>query len=213
MFESIFLLTFVLSQVFFFLATGRKASIFLFILPWSILTGILAFYGFFSNTVARPPRFTLVFIGSILLCVVLIRLMRYDKINVNYLLSVHVMRIPVELVLYQQYLMGKVPELMTFAGWNFDIIMGISALLLLIYKMVTGKEIGNRFLLWWNGIGILFLTSIVAMAVLASPTPIQLLAFHQPNVAVLEFPYVWLPSVIVPIVFMAHWFGIKVINF
>ena len=213
MFESIFLLSFVLSQVFFFLATGRKASIFLFILPWSILTGILAFYGFFSNTVVRPPRFTLVFIGSILLCVVLIRLIGYDKINVNYLLSVHVMRIPVELVLDQQYLMGKVPELMTFAGWNFDIIMGISALLLLIYKMVTGKEIGRRFMLWWNGIGILFLTSIVAMAVLASPTPIQLFAFHQPNVAVLEFPYVWLPSVIVPIVFMAHWFGIKVINF
>ncbi|HLL95226.1 MAG TPA: hypothetical protein VK404_09645, partial [Spirosoma sp.] len=41
-------------------------------------------------------------------------------------------------------------------------------------------------------------------AALAAPTPFQQIAFEQPNIGILYFPFVWLPSVVVPLVLMAH---------
>ncbi|HEX8427561.1 hypothetical protein [Hymenobacter sp.] len=36
------------------------------------------------------------------------------------------------------------------------------------------------------------------------PTPLQQLAFEQPNVAVMQFPFVWLPIFVVPVVAFTH---------
>lgn len=52
--------------------------------------------------------------------------------------------------------------------------------------------------------GILFLLFIVSIAILSSPLPIQQLAFDQPNIALLIFPYTFLPTCVVPIVLMSH---------
>jgi hypothetical protein len=46
--------------------------------------------------------------------------------------------------------------------------------------------------------------NVVITAIFCVPSPIQQLAFDQPNRAVLFFPYIWLPTVIVPIVFFSH---------
>ncbi len=43
-----------------------------------------------------------------------------------------------------------------------------------------------------------------APVVLCNLTPIQQLAFDRPNQAVLFFPDVWLPAVVVPIVLFRH---------
>jgi len=48
------------------------------------------------------------------------------------------------------------------------------------------------------------LLNIVTTALLAAPTPFQRFAFDQPNVAVLYFPFVWLPACVVPIALLAH---------
>ena len=209
MYKALFIIAFLLSLALFYLGTGRNRHILFYILSWAAITGILAYVGFFEDTTARPPRFALVLLGAMTLCFILIRSLRNQNMNRYCLISVHLVRIPVELVLYQQYLVGKVPKLMTFTGWNFDILIGVSALFILLVKVVIGKDPGRYFMWVWNGVGILFLTAIVAMGILSSPMPFQLLAFDRPNVAVLEFPYVWLPSVIVPLVFLAHWFAIK----
>ncbi len=93
---------------------------------------------------------------------------------------------------------------MTFKGWNFDILIGFSALVLLVYALITNKKFNKQFFIIWNIIGIVFLLFIVALAILSSPLPIQQLAFEQPNIAVLEFPYCLLPTCVVPIVLMSH---------
>ncbi|PSK91184.1 hypothetical protein B0I18_106196 [Taibaiella chishuiensis] len=50
-----------------------------------------------------------------------------DALPLYRLSWIHVVRIPVELVLYGLYVYRCVPGLMTFAGHNFDILAGISA--------------------------------------------------------------------------------------
>jgi hypothetical protein len=126
------------------------------------------------------------------------------KVNANYLVAIHTLRLPVEFGLYTLFLNKKIPILMTFAGWNFDIIIGISALLILFFQIFFKQSMGRKFSIAWNSIGILFLSFIVAIAILSSPFPFQKLAFDQPNVGILEFPFTFLPAVIVPIVFLAN---------
>ena len=93
--------------------------------------------------------------------------------------------------------------------WNFDIVMGISAVLLLFYIRVLGKQVSVIVMRAWNIIGLGFLGFIVVVALLSAPLPIQQLAFDQPNIAVSMFPFCWLPTCIVPIVFWTHVQGIR----
>ena len=59
-------------------------------------------------------------------------------------------------------------------------------------------------MLIWNLICSALLINVVATVALSVPSPFQQLAFEQPNIAILYFPFVWLPSVVVPIVLIAH---------
>lgn len=166
---------------------------------WQVVTGTLAFSGVFEK---NPGWFPFVLLGTVLITLLCLKMIR--KQNVPFLLGIHVLRIPVELVLYDLYRESKVPVFMTFNGWNFDILVGISALGLLIYMVLTRRGLNRRLFMIWNVAGIGFLLFIVSLAVLSSPLPIQRLAFDQPNVAVLEFPYSFLPTCVVPVVLISH---------
>lgn len=61
----------------------------------------------------------------------------------------------------------------------------------------------------WNLICLGLLLNIVVLAILSAPSPFQILAFDQPNIAITHFPYVWLPSVVVPIVLFSHLVAIR----
>jgi len=53
------------------------------------------------------------------------------------------------------------------------------------------------------------LFNIVLTAILSAPLPIQQLAFDQPSIAVMYFPFVYLPGFIVPIVLFSHLVSLK----
>jgi hypothetical protein len=101
-----------------------------------------------------------------------------------------------------------VPELMTFEGRNPDIISGLSAAGMLLAAF-RGSRISRVLHLAWNIAGLALLLNIVAHAILAAPFDFQLLAFDQPNIGILHFPYVWLPCYIVPVVMLAHLAAIR----
>jgi branched-subunit amino acid transport protein len=95
-----------------------------------------------------------------------------------------------------------VPELMTFKGRNYDILVGISALLvgLLVFK----KHVSTQGLLLWNVVGLFFVCFILINGILSAELPFQQFAFDQPNRALSYFPYVFLPAIVVPIVIYTH---------
>jgi len=92
---------------------------------------------------------------------------------------------------------------MTFEGRNFDILAGLSTPFI-AYFGFTKKTIGRKFLLAWNIICLLLLLNIVVNAILSAPFVFQQFAFDQPNIAILYFPFVWLPGFIVPVVLFSH---------
>ncbi len=204
MLSLIFIIITLLSFLLFYYGTGKNKRVLLVIPLWILIVGVVSYSGYFTNTSVKPPRFLAVMLASICLSMFLFKTVNKNKLNINLLLAIHTLRLPVELVLYKLFLLKKVPILMTFKGWNFDILIGIMALFLLFYSWRTKNRLSKIFILIWNILGLVSLTTIVAIAILSSPLPLQLLAFDQPNIAVLQFPFIYLPACIVPIVFVSH---------
>ncbi|HMC96549.1 MAG TPA: hypothetical protein VKG92_02765 [Flavobacteriales bacterium] len=177
------------------------------ILAWVVAQGAIALTGFYTVTSTLPPRFILLIAPPLLLFALLFLTARgrrfLDALDPAALTLVHVVRIPVELVLYALCAYKTIPEGMTFAGSNFDILSGLSAPLIWWFGYKRGP-LNRDVLVAWNLICIGLLVNIVARAVLSAPFPFQQLAFDQPNIAVLYFPFVWLPCCVVPLVLLAH---------
>ena len=201
MLQATFILLTLLTLFLFYKGTGKNIRVVIIFFIWQIVTGFLAFYEVFKE---KPLLFPLVIVATTLLCILGFKMISIKELNTHYLIGIHIVRIPVELCLYQLFIEGKIPEIMTFTGWNFDILIGISAVVILIYQLVKKKNLARQFFVLWNVIGLIFLSVIVIIAILSSPLPIQQFAFDQPNMALLEFPFSMLPTCIVPIVYISH---------
>ena len=209
--ELSFIIITALTIICFYLGIGRNKQILGGLALWTAAVGWLAFGGFFENTRTVPPRILLLLLPLVALVILLYRQINVDRINLILLTAIHVVRIPVELTLHELYLRGRIPVIMTYAGWNFDIIVGLSAVLLLIYWL--WRRPGPTTLLrWWNYFGLVMLSIIVVTAILSAPGPLQQLAFDQPNVAVLSYPFTLLPGVVVPLVALSHFLSLKAIR-
>lgn len=209
----IFLFITLAAFLLFFFATNQSKVVLVFFLVWGIIVGLLALSGFYKNMEAILPRPLFIMIPIIVYVVYFYRELRIESSKFNYLLAIHGLRLPVELVLYSLFLQGKVPIVMTFEGWNYDILTGISAIILLSYILISKKQLPQRFFQVWNILGIIVLMIIVVTAILSIPLPIQQFGFSQPNVAVLHFPYAFLPAIVVPIVLLAHLLALKELHF
>lgn len=179
---------------------------------WICLQSILGFSEYYLITNSLPPRLLLLLLPPVIFIFFLFTTdkgKRYiDSIEIKHLTLLHTIRIPVEVILYWLYVFKKVPILMTFEGRNFDIISGLTAPIVYYFGFVNVK-FSKTLMLWWNYICLALLLNIVFNSVLSSPFPLQRFAFEQPNVAILYFPFVLLPSLIVPIVLFSHLAAIR----
>lgn len=199
-----------------FLLTAVKAvsleifpsRLLVFVLPfWIILTGSLAVIGFYDKPGSFPPVLAIFGVLPAVLFVfanlIIFRTRLIAKLPLRLLTLLHIVRIPVELVLYWLFLGGLIPQVMTFAGRNYDILSGLLAVAVVFLGFTAGRA--NKWLLiGFNLLGLALLANIVVTAVLSLQGPIQQFGFDQPNRAVLYFPYVWLPTIIVPMVLFSH---------
>lgn len=188
-------------------ATGRPVAVGLILASWAALQWGITRTGFYEVTQILPPRFGLA-IGPPLLAIVLLLTTHpghrfLDSLHPARLHLLHTVRLPVEFILYGLFMSGTVPEVMTFEGRNPDILAGLTAPVIWYFGF-RRRILGRTALIAWNVSSLLLLLNIVGHAILSAPSPFQQLAFDQPNIAVLLFPYIWLPSLIVPLVLLAH---------
>ncbi|QKG57894.1 hypothetical protein GKZ68_15420 [Hymenobacter sp. BRD128] len=199
-------LTTLLAVALLYYAAQRSGRTLLVLAGWLLVQSALALSGFYTVTTGLPPRLAFALGPPVLLLLASLATARgrayLADLRLEVLTLLHVVRLPVELVLYRLYVHGAVPRLMTFEGRNWDILMGLSAPL--VYYLVRRQRIGRRALLGWNILGLGLLLNIVVTAVLSVPSPVQRFAFEQPNVGLLYFPFNWLPAVVVPLVLLAH---------
>lgn len=199
-------LTTALAIALFYLAAHRSRWVLAVVLAWLLVQSALSLSGFYAVTTALPPRLVFALGPPLLLLLSQLATARgrafLASLRLDMLTLLHVVRLPVELGLYGLFLHGAVPRIVTFEGSNWDILMGLSAPL--VYWLLRRRRVGRWVLLGWNVLGLALLGNIVVVAVLSAPSPVQRLAFEQPNVALLHFPFGWLPAVLVPLVLLAH---------
>jgi hypothetical protein len=203
----IFIATTLLAVYLFFLAAKKSIPALAIILLWMILQGMLAYIGFYKTVNTIPPRFIFLVAPPLLVILFLFLTKKgkafIDGMNLKTLTLLHIIRIPVEIVLWLLCLYKFVPELMTFGGRNFDIASGITAPLIWYFGFVK-NSLNRKFILAWNFICLGLLFNIVINAALSAPSFIQQFAFDQPNIAILFFPFIWLPCCVVPVVLLSH---------
>ena len=194
-------------------ATNRSRTLLIIAAVWLVLQTILGLSGFYTVTNTIPPRFALLGLPPLVLIIAVLATAKgrkfVDSLNLKKLTFLHTIRILVEMMLLNLSIHKLVPQLMTFEGRNFDIVSGITAIAV-FFICLKGKEVVyKKLLLAWNILGLVLLLNIVINAILSVPTPIQQFAFDQPNIAILYFPFTWLPCFIVPAVLLSHIVSIK----
>ena len=208
----IFGLTTFLTMYLFLRATPKPKTIAFFLLAWLTIQSILGLSGFYTVTDAIPPRFLFLVMPPIMITIRLFATTKgrkfIDTLDIKTLTILHTIRIPVELVLFWLFIEKTVPQLMTFEGRNLDVLSGLTAPLVYYFGFVQ-KKLNTKIILIWNFICLGLLFNIVINAVLSVPTPFQKFGFEQPNIALLYFPFIWLPCCIVPIVLFAHLVAIR----
>lgn len=182
-----------------------------FLFVWAAVWYFVANNGFFLDTQAMPPRVIFMMAPVILVMIGLFVTkpgQRFiDALDLKKLTILHVVRLPVEIVLMILAIHKTIPDLLTFEGRNFDIIMGLTALPMAWLIFTRGKN--KKLLLWWNILGVILLLNVVIHGVLSLPLPFQQFAMEQPNRAMLYAPYNLLPGVVVPIVMLSQLAAIR----
>lgn len=180
---------------------------------WIALISVLSLSGFLSDFDSLPPRITLVLIPPMVTMLVYTIRSKSLKIvltaiPVQWILYLQGFRVIVELMLWYQYELGLTPIQMTFEGRNMDIIAGITGPIVGFLYARKGANM-RKVVIGWNFIGLGLLFNILMVAILSFPTKFRYFMNEPSNYLVTEFPFVWLPGILVAIAYTMHFFSLK----
>lgn len=213
----VFGLVFLLALWLFSRAIPGSRTPLLIIVVLALIQSALGLAGFYNNAEVLTMRFPLL-VAPALVSGVLCFLTRggrvfIDSLEIAQLTLFHVIRVGVEIVLLWLFMYQAVPRAMSFEGRNFDVLSGLTAPVVYYFGFVKSR-LSARVMILWNIICILLLLNVVSSAFLSLPARYQAFGFEQPNIAVGFFPFLLLPSVLVPLVLFSHAATIRqLINF
>lgn len=172
---------------------------------WMGLTLVLADRGTFRQWDRIPPSIAML---ALLIVLISARLAMggvgrrlSEHIPLWILVGVQGFRFPLELAMHTMAERGIMPEQMTYTGRNFDIVTGITAIV--VAALVAMGRGGRSLVLAWNVIGLALLLNIVGVALVSTP----IFAFFGPerlNTWITYPPFVWLPAVMVLAALLGH---------
>jgi hypothetical protein len=205
---SLIFITSALITLFIFLkATHFSKKVIYCLFIWIVIQTYLGLNLFYINTSTFPPRFLFLILPPIIFIIILFNTKKgksfINKLDIKKLTIIHSVRILVEFGLWGLFVFKKVPVNMTFEGNNFDIFSGITAPFI-YYFGFERNVLNKKVLLGWNIICLILLINIVINSILSSPYLFQKFGIFPPNIAILYFPYLLLPSLIVPIILFSH---------
>jgi hypothetical protein len=172
---------------------------------WMAATAAIARAGVLREWDRNPPPFVLLVFGIASLAVGIAispigrRLAMY--LPLWSLVAVQGFRVPLELAMHGMYERGIMPVQMSYAGRNFDILTGVTAII--VAALVATGRGGRALVTAWNVIGLALLVNIVVIAVLSTPR-FHYFGEEQLNVWITYPPFVWLPAVMVLAALAGH---------
>ena len=179
---------------------------------WLGLLGLAAAVGVFADFEKKPPL--ILFVPFSMLTVVAIfarsalSLQMIKAIPHTWLIFPQVFRIVMEIILWLLFIHHAWAKQLTFEGYNFDILAGITAPIFSYFILKKKADAMSRAIIW-NFFGLFLLTTIVTMAIGSAPVPFRFLMFEPANTVIARFPFIWLPGFVVPFAYLLHFLSLR----
>jgi len=176
-------------------SVARRRALFAFLGmgSWMLLLALVALTGALENFESRPPPMMGVFLGTlaVALAAAVSPLGRRlaEGLPLGALIGFQAFRLPLELVMHQAAVEGVMPSVMSWNGYNFDIVTGLAAVGLGLW-FAFGKPPRVAAVLF-NLVGSVLLVVVSVVAVLALPI-FAIFGPDQLNVWVTRFPFTWM---------------------
>jgi hypothetical protein len=181
---------------------------------WMALTWTAAESGVLRRWDLMPPPFALLLLGVVALAGVIAfsdfgrRLAQFVPLWA--LVAVQAFRLPLELAMHGLATRGIMPPEMTYTGRNFDIVTGLTAIV--VAAAVASGRGGRRLVRAWNVMGLALLVNVVIVAILATPV-FRYFGDDHLNTFVTFAPYVWLPAMMVLAALAGHLLIFRALRF
>ena len=163
----------------------------------------LAMSGALSNLDARPPAVALL-IGAMTVGTVVLAFSPFGTRLIKAwslwaLVGFQAFRILVEVLLAGAHWAGIVPEEVTWMGWNFDVLVGLSALA--IGYRARQRPLAEGLIWVWNVVGVVLLAVVVTTAARSAFGFLE----TEPRMTLpATWPGVWLPTWLVQLGLFGH---------
>ena len=181
------------------------------LIGWAVATSILSWSGLLSDFSSFPPKLIIVLIIPLVTIIWMVRTKEVKEILLHTppesIIWIQSFRIVVEILLWRLFVDNLAPIQMTFEGRNFDILSGLTALV--VAYLVANKKISSPLVIAWNFACIAILVNIVAIAILSMPTPFRVFMNEPSNTIVAKFPIVLLPALLVPLAYGLHFLSLR----
>lgn len=187
-------------------STRTAGTVLLLLAGWLLATAFVARSGALARWDERPPRLVFVPVSAVLVALLARRTAAFRALLAALpraaLIGAQTFRVGVELVLYGLLITGRAPEQVTFAGRNFDVLVGLTAPLLAM-AVARGKA-GPALVTAWNVCGLGILANTVFTVLTSTPGPLHLPWPGAPLTVLADWPFVWLPAFLAPLAVFLH---------
>ena len=179
---------------------------------WLAILAQLAYMGYFYEPDTTFQRLLLA-VALPLAIVVLLLFSRFftlilRELPIRWLVYFQACRIVTELFFWMGMKGGYIPVQMTFEWLNYDIVVGITALMAGYVFFSRGRY--RRFEgILWNTFGIASLANVLFISLFSLPGPHRAFATTPDSAFLTLTPFIWLPGFIFPLALAAHVFSLK----
>ena len=181
------------------------------LIAWAVVISVLSLIGILSDFRTFPPKMLIALVIPLVAIVWAVRTKEVKEILLHTppqsIIWIQSFRIVVEILIWRLFVDNLAPIQMTFEGRNFDILTGLTAVVVAI--LVKNKKISSPLVIVWNFAGLAILVNIVTIAILSMPTPIRVFMNEPANTIVTKFPVVWLPALLVPLAYGLHFLSLR----
>jgi len=178
---------------------------------WLIFLKVISTKHILDQWSLMPPRLMIILLPPLIVTILIASSKKTGELLKNipthWMIYVQSFRILMEVILLLLFVEKIIPVQMTFEGRNFDILVGITALI--TGTGVMKNKISPKGIIAWNMFGLILLANIVIVAVLSTPLPIRTFMNEPANTVIAYFPFVWLAGFVVPVAYSLHVFSIK----
>lgn len=174
-------------------------------IAWIAYLFFLGKFEILANFESFPPRAFLFFLSLIGFSAFLgfskFGTALVERLKLWHLVLFQSFRILAEAVIYFGVQEGRAPVALSIHGYNFDIITGVSAIVVGLY-LRKNQNLFVAKIFNWMGFGFLVVIAFIAMT--SMPNQIRLFMAEPSNIWVTQLPYILLPGVLVVAAITAH---------